>query len=82
MVYATTLTQKGQVTIPKQFREKLGFKPGLKIKFYYKQGDNQELILKSAKSFISLKGMFNTTKKYSKSKARKAYIKDITTGKV
>lgn len=82
MTYATTLTQKGQVTIPKQFREKLGLKPGLKIKFYYKPGGNQELVLQAAKSFISLRGMFETTKKYSKKKARKVYIKDVTTGEV
>jgi AbrB family looped-hinge helix DNA binding protein len=33
MQYTATLTQKGQVTIPKEIREKLGVKPRGKIMF-------------------------------------------------
>jgi AbrB family looped-hinge helix DNA binding protein len=34
MQYTTTTTSKGQVTIPKSVRDKLGLKPGVKIDIY------------------------------------------------
>lgn len=34
-----TITSKGQVTIPKKIREKLGLKPGDKIDFEVEKGD-------------------------------------------
>jgi AbrB family looped-hinge helix DNA binding protein len=38
MARATTLTSKGQVTIPKAIRDKLGLKPGDKIMFSLENG--------------------------------------------
>lgn len=34
-----TITSKGQITIPKKIREKLGLKPGDKIEFEVEKGD-------------------------------------------
>lgn len=33
MMYSNTLTSKGQVTIPKEFRDMLGLKPNQKVRF-------------------------------------------------
>jgi AbrB family looped-hinge helix DNA binding protein len=35
---STTVTSKGQVTIPKRMRDAIGIKPGSKIEFEYKPG--------------------------------------------
>jgi antitoxin PrlF len=35
---STTVTSKGQVTIPKRVREAAGIKPGSKVEFEYKPG--------------------------------------------
>jgi antitoxin PrlF len=38
MVRVTTLTSKGQVTIPKEIRDELGLKPADKIEFFIENG--------------------------------------------
>lgn len=43
---ATTLTSKGQVTIPKRVREALGLKPGDDVDFVV--GDSGEVVLRRA----------------------------------
>lgn len=76
----TTITQKGQVTIPVTFRQKLGLVRGSRVKFEYKE--DKELVLKSALDFGSLRGYFKSTKKYSKASARKVYLKDVLAGTI
>ncbi len=68
-MYATTLTQKGQVTIPAPIREKLGLKKGEKVSFEEKEG---QIIIKSAPNLLDLMGSLKTTKKYDKTKVKKA----------
>ena len=43
---STTVTSKGQVTIPKAVRDMLGLKPGMKVEF--KGGADGEVVLKRA----------------------------------
>jgi AbrB family looped-hinge helix DNA binding protein len=43
---STTVTTKGQVTIPKSVRDLLGLKPGTKVEF--SAGINGEIVLKRA----------------------------------
>ena len=43
---STTVTSKGQVTIPKVVRERLGIKPGSKVDFEF--AANGEIILRRA----------------------------------
>lgn len=45
---STTLTVKGQVTIPKQIREALGLKPGMLVEFGV--NDAGEVVLHPAKN--------------------------------
>ena len=43
---STTVTSKGQVTIPKAVRDQLGLKPGTKVEF--RAGVGGEIVLKRA----------------------------------
>lgn len=67
-MYATTMTQKGQVTIPAPIRKKLGLKRGEKVSFEEKEG---QVIIKLAPSLRDLMGSLKTTKKYDKDKVKK-----------
>ncbi len=40
---ATTMTSKGQVTIPKAVRERLGLRPGSKVEF--RQSENGDVVI-------------------------------------
>ncbi len=42
---STTLTIKGQVTIPKQIRDSLGLKPGAKLDFAVNENGEVEVVL-------------------------------------
>jgi len=79
MTLMTTITSKGQVTIPIDIRDKFDFVPGKKIKFQVKDND---VIIKPVADFIDLMGAFHSKKKYSKAAARRVYIKDIIAGKI
>jgi len=52
----TTVTQKGQVTIPKRVREQLGLKPGDQVEFGLT--DDGRVELKKAKSKRPVKSRF------------------------
>jgi len=78
MLQSTTLTQKGQITIPLFLRQRLKLKTGQQMVFLPHSKKPDILILKPIKNLISLKGKFKSHKKYSKTKARKAFIKDIS----
>lgn len=77
----TTITSKGQVAIPIEFRRILGLVPGSKIKFEIRKEKN-ELIAKPVLDLVKLKGYFKTKKKFSKAKAREAYLKDVIANKI
>lgn len=65
MIYTTTLTQKGQVTIPLELRKLLNVAPYEKVAFK-KQGKN--IIITAAKDFLSLKGSIKAKVKYDNQK--------------
>lgn len=58
----TTVTQKGQVTIPKSIRQALGVVPGQKVAFERK---NHQIIVKTAVDFFSLKGSLKSKKPFN-----------------
>lgn len=57
---ATTLTSKGQVTVPKKIRDYLGLRPGAAVDFGF--GPNGEVVVSAAEDCASVrrKGRFNT----------------------
>lgn len=54
----STLTSKGQTTIPKEIRDKLDLKPGDRI-FFEIEGDNRVVIRPFSRDIRSLAGILN-----------------------
>ena len=69
MMYSTSITQKGQITIPVHIRKKLGLKTGQKVGFTER---DKEVVIEPVPNFLDLIGSLKTKKKYDKRKARKA----------
>ncbi len=80
MSLSTTITSKGQVTIPVSVRKKTGLKPGYKVKFGYHTDGS--ITLRPLSNLTLLRGTFSSKKKYSKKIARKVYLSDVLSGKV
>jgi AbrB family looped-hinge helix DNA binding protein len=80
MTISSTVTTKGQVTIPQEFREMLNIKPGQKVQF--SKRDSGELSLKPIPDFADMRGYFKTNIKFDKKKARAIYVKDLIAGKI
>ena len=57
----TTVTQKGQVTIPKSIRQALGVEPGQKVVFEKKK---DQIIIKTAVDFFALRGSLKSRKPF------------------
>ncbi|MBI2315116.1 AbrB/MazE/SpoVT family DNA-binding domain-containing protein [Candidatus Daviesbacteria bacterium] len=57
MQFTTSITQKGQATIPALIRKRLGILPNTEIVFELK--DNNEAPIKPVVDFLSLKGSIN-----------------------
>lgn len=62
MQYTTTITQKGQATIPVQIRKSLGIKPKSKIVFELKNG--LEVTIKPVVDFFTLQGSIESNKPF------------------
>lgn len=67
-MYSSTLTSKGQATIPAPIRKKLGLKPGRKILF---EERNNQILIKKTLSLSELQGSLKPKikVKYSDKKA-------------
>ncbi len=70
MQFTTSVTQKGQATIPVQIRQLLGIKPNTKIVF--ELNDNKEVFIKPVTDFFSLKGSVKTNKPFNITAMEKA----------
>lgn len=62
MKHTTTVTQKGQATIPAIIRKKLGLKPNSKIIFEMK--NENEASFKRVTDFFTFQGSIKTTKPF------------------
>ena len=69
-----TLTQKGQITIPKKIRQTLNLKANDKIVFVMREG---QIIIKPVRDILSLCGVVPVTKEQDFNKIRQQVIKDI-----
>lgn len=61
MQFTTSITQKGQATIPAVIRKKLGIKPNTKVIFEI-QGD--QVVIKPVTDFFRLKGSVKSDKPF------------------
>lgn len=61
-MYTTSITQKGQVTIPVHIRRKLALKTGQKVAFEEKGND---VVIKPIPNFLSLMGSIKTKNKFA-----------------
>jgi len=77
MLQMTTMTQKGQVTIPLPLRKQLGLVSGSRVRFIPHQTDKRSILLSPVDDFLRFKGMIKSKKKYTKQAARKSYIRDV-----
>ena len=76
MTYTSSLTQKGQVTIPQEIRKHLKLKPTDKV-FFIKHKEN--VILKPSRSFMDIEGSVKHSVKYSDSLADKHVADYVST---
>lgn len=74
MIYSTTLTQKGQVTIPAMIRKLLHLKPYQKVAF---EISGTQVTIKKIPEFLSLKGSLKTSKTFDDTAADSAILKHI-----
>lgn len=58
------MTEKGQVTLPKEIRERLDIKPGDEVDFEIIDVENRQLRIKKSPSLSSLFGVLETDKPY------------------
>lgn len=70
MQFTTSVTQKGQATIPAPIRKKLGIKPNTKIVFEIKNGS--EATIKPAVDFFALKGSVKSNRPFNMKAMEKA----------
>lgn len=69
----STITEKGQVTIPSSIRKEWNIKSGQKVAFVRKRDKAVEV--KPAVDFFALRGSIRSQKRYSDKKADKAIAK-------
>ncbi len=68
MKESTTITVKGQVTIPKEIRKALGLRPGDRVVF---EKEGNTIVLKSAKTLLDFRGYVKAERYTSTEEARK-----------
>lgn len=70
MQFTTSVTQKGQTTIPALIRKKLGISSNTKVVFELK--DNNEVSIKPVVDFFALKGSVKSYKSFDIAAMEKA----------
>ena len=77
MQFSTSVTQKGQATIPAIIRKRLGIKPNTKIIF--ELNSQNEASIKPVIDFFSMKGSVKSNKPFNIRAIEKALEKAIKT---
>ncbi len=76
MIQTSTVTQKGQVTIPHLIRKKMALETGTKVAFIL---ENRKIIVSSLPSFFSFKGTVKSKKPFDIKEMRKQAQKLVST---
>ena len=74
MTYTTTMTSKGQITIPKAFRELLNLKTSSKLTVIFDKKENAVLV-KQNPDLLDIANTFKLKNKKNVLKAREAFEK-------
>jgi antitoxin PrlF len=74
-----TLTSKGQLTIPKDVRERLGLKSGDRVVFEFER-DSVRLKVERRRSLEELKGSLPATREYSGKEVEREAAREHTVG--
>lgn len=74
MTYSTTMTQKGQITIPKEVRDAMNFKTSSKIIINF-DPKQKKVTVDQAPDLFELAGTFKIKKRINVLKAREAMEK-------
>lgn len=69
MTYQTTITKKGQITIPKEIREVLKLEEGKRLDIELEK-KKKRIIIKTAPDILELAGTFKPKRKINVLKAR------------
>lgn len=75
MKYTTSVTQKGQATIPLAIRKRFGIRPRSKVVF--EVTDKNEVLIKPVQDFFTMKGSISTRKPFDIDAMDKAVLKAI-----
>lgn len=76
MTYSTTITRKGQLTIPQPMRQRLKLDPGKRIDLEFDKKKKTRIIMEVHPDILELAGTFKPKKKINVLKARKAMEKN------
>ena len=72
MPYVTTISQKGQIVVPKEIRDKLKIKPADRLKV---SADEKNITIERLSPLEEVVGMFKVDKPITKKDIKAAYAK-------
>ena len=72
MPYVTTISQKGQIVVPKEIRDKLKIKPSDRLKV---SADEKNITIERLSPLDEVVGMFKVDKQITKKDIKQAYAK-------
>ena len=75
MTYQTTITRKGQVTIPKDIRDILRLDKGKKLEIEFEE-EEREISIKPTQDILDLAGTFKLKKRTNVLRAREKMERD------
>ena len=75
MQFITTITQKGQITIPKEFREAMGLGVENRVRIVLEEG---EIKIQKIPDVLELAGRFEVKGKVNALKAREEFEKNFS----
>jgi AbrB family looped-hinge helix DNA binding protein len=75
MKYSYTLTKKGQLTLPREVRERLGLKPLSRVSVFFDE-EKQMVQLQPQRDIVDLAGTIKSKKPFDAEKLRDKFEKE------